>query len=232
MPRSWGRSTLYVYDPQDRTRDFFRLDDLFSQGVIVGTQVTVNTNFFRKPGEHHVGALWKHLDQTDLRSEAPVPEYPYPTVPGFPTKRDAYTIYYGFDQYLGVFPGKRPGIGPNKSPRGWGMFGRASISDGNPTPIEYFLSFGFGGDSRVGCDRGDTWGLGWFYIGASDQFGPVAQAKLGPRDGNGVELFYNLQVTPWLNITPDVQYVRPGVGRLTSREDAAFVYGLRINARL
>ena len=231
MPRKWGLSTLYVYDPQDRTEDFFRLEDLFSKGVIVGGQVTVNTNFLCKPGEHHVGGIWKHLDQTDLRFEAPAPEYPYPTAPGFPTKSDAYTIYYGFDQYLGVFPGKRPGIGPNKKPRGWGMFGRASISDGNPTPLDYFLSFGVGGDSRVGCDRGDTWGLGWFYVGTSDEFGAIPQAALGPRDGTGVELYYNVQVTPWLNITPDLQYVRPGLGRLTSGDDA-FVYGVRLNARL
>ena len=231
MPQKWGLSTLYVFDPQDRTRDFFRLNDLFSKGVIVGGQVTANTNFFRKPGEHHVGALWKHFDQTDLRFQQPVPEYPYPTVPGFPTKRDAYTLYYGFDQYLGILPGNRPGAGPNKKPRGWGIFGRASISDANPTPVDYFLSFGVGGDNRVGGDRGDTWGLGWFYVGASDEFGELPQALLGPRDGSGVELYYNVQVTPWLNITPDLQYVNPGLGRLTSGDDA-FVYGLRLNVRL
>ena len=231
MPRKWGLSTLYVYDPQDRTRDFFRLKDLFSEGVIVGGQVTVNTNFFAKPGDHHVGALWKHLDQNDLRFAAPPPEYPYPVVPGFPTKRDAYTIYYGFDQYLGVFPGERPGLLPTKSPRGWGLFGRASISDANPTPIEYFLSLGLGGDSRLGPDRGDTWGLGWFYVGTSREFGPLPQALLGPRDGTGVELYYNVQVTPWLNVTPDVQYIRPGLGRLTSGDDA-FVYGIRFNMKL
>ena len=231
MPRKWGLSTVYVYDPQDRTRDFFRLTDLFSEGIIVGGQVTVNTNFFCRPGEHHVGGIWKHLDQTDLRLEAPAPEYPYPTVPGFPTKADAYTIYYGFDQYLGVFPGQRPGLGPNKKPRGWGMFGRASISDGNPTPLDYFLSLGLGGDSRVGCDRGDTWGLGWFYIGTTNDYGAIPRAKFGPRDGTGLELYYNVQVNRWLNITPDVQYVRPGLGRLTSGDDA-FVYGLRFNMKL
>jgi porin len=83
----------------------------------------------------------------------------------------------------------------------------------------------------VGCDRGDTWGLGWYFVGTSDEFGAIPRAKFGPRDGTGVELYYNVQVTPWLNITPDLQYVRPGLGRLTSGDDA-FVYGLRLNARL
>lgn len=166
-----------------------------------------------------------------MRFEAPEPQYPYPTVPGFPTKRDAYTLYFGFDQYLGVLPGTRPGAGPKKSPRGWGVFGRASISDRNPTPVDYFLSVGVGGDNRVGGDRGDTWGLGWFYVGASDEFGAIPRALLGPRDGSGVEAYYNVQVTPWLNITPDLQYVRPGLGGLTSGGDE-FIYGLRVNARL
>ena len=138
MPRSWGMSTLYVYDPQDRTRDFFRLDDLFSKGVIVGTQVTVNTNFFCKPGEQHVGGIWKHLDQTDLRIDALPTEYPYPAVAGVPTKRDAYTIYYGFDQYLGVYPGRRPGVGRAQKPRGWGVFWAGFDQRWQPDPGPLF----------------------------------------------------------------------------------------------
>ena len=42
-----------------------------------------------------------------------------------------------------------------------------------------------------------------------------------------MEFFYNYQVTPWLNITPDVQWIRPGASALAT--DNAFVYGLRIN---
>jgi porin len=51
----------------------------------------------------------------------------------------------------------------------------------------------------------------------------------GPRDGSGVEAFYNIQVTPWLNVTPDLQYIRPESGAIA--EDA-FVGGLRINMKL
>jgi porin len=231
LPQKWGMVSGFVYDPQDRTRDFFRLKDLFSEGVIVGGQVNVNTKFFDKPGEHHVGALWKHLDLPDLSFTPPAPEYPYPpATPGVPTIRDSYTLYYGFDQYLKVLPGERRSAGPVKKPRGMGLFGRASISDANPTPIKYFLSLGIGGDSELRQGSGDTFGIGWFYIGASDEFGAAAQAAFGPRDGAGVELFYNFQVTRCINITPDVQYIKPGLGAFTSGDDA-FVYGLRINTR-
>ncbi|MGV3606022.1 MAG: carbohydrate porin [Planctomycetaceae bacterium] len=222
MPREWGMMKAFVYDPQDRTRDFFRLGDLFSQGVILGSEVSVNTNFFGKKGDHHIGGMWKHVQLTDLRFNEPPPGvYPEPTVPGFPTLSDSYTIYYGFDQYLVQY-----GDNPN---RGCGLFGRASISDGNPTPIRHFLSAGFGGYSPVGQQRGDTFGVGWYYVGASSQFGPIPQAVFGPRNGTGVEAFYNFQITPWLNISPDVQYIRPEAGAIA---DDAFVYGVRVNATL
>jgi porin len=221
--------SAFVYDPQDRTKDFFRFKDLFSKGVIVGGQVNVNTNFFSKPGEHHAGALWKHLDLADLSFAPPPPDYPYPPpAPGVPTLRDSYTIYYGFDQYLKVYSGEGRRVGPKKVPRGVGLFGRASISDANPTPLEYFLSLGIGGDSQLRPGRRDSFGLGWFYTGASDEFSLAARNAFGPRDGTGVELYYNFQVTRCINITPDVQYLRPGKGGFTSGDDA-FVYGLRIN---
>ncbi len=222
MPRQWGSMGVFVYDPQDRTEDFFRLKDLFSEGIIVGGEVKLKTNLLRMPGEHHVGGIWKHVDLADLAfSEPPPGQYPYPQIPGVATKSDSYTLYYGFDQYLKVYS--------NEPRRGSGLFGRASISDGNPTPLRYFLSVGVGGDSPMGHHRGDTFGIGWYYVGASDEFGPVPQALFGPRDGTGVELFYNIQATRWLNISPDVQWIKPGGGGIA--EDA-FIYGLRVNMRL
>ena len=105
--------------------------DLFDAGVIVGGEVKLNTNVFDLPGEQHVGGIWKHVDLTDLQFAEPPPgDYPYEPVPGFATLSDSYTIYYGFDQYFKTYSGEPPGMGPNKDPRGWGMFGRASISDG------------------------------------------------------------------------------------------------------
>ncbi|MFN9851089.1 MAG: carbohydrate porin, partial [Planctomycetota bacterium] len=76
-------------------------------------------------------------------------------------------------------------------------------------------------------DRGDKFGLGWYYLGASNEFGPIPQAVFGPRDGTGVEMFYSFQATPWMAISPDVQYIKPEASALA--EDA-FVYGVRINA--
>lgn len=222
MPQEWGTIGTFIYDPKDRTQDFFRLNDLFAEGIIVGGEVKVKTRFFDLPGEHHVGGMWKHVNLTDLRFNEPPPgQYPEPVVPGFPTLSDSYTIYYGFDQFVVQYS--------EKPQKGWGVFGRASISDANPTPLRYFISTGVGGDSPLRCEAGDRFGIGWYYIGASDQFGPLPQFLFGPQDGMGLELFYNFQVNPWLNVTPDIQFIRPDAGAIS---DDAFVYGLRVNMTL
>ncbi len=96
-------------------------------------------------------------------------------------------------------------------------------------PIRYFLSGGIGGYSPVGQKRGDQFGVGWDHVGASNEFGPLPQALFGPRDGSGVEAYYNFQVTPWMNVTPDVQYIHPGAGAIA---DDSYVYGVRASVRL
>jgi porin len=218
--RKWGGFGGFVYDPRNRTADFMQVSDLFASGIIVGGEIKLRTNFFDLPGQQHIGAIWKHDQQTDLRFAFEVPAGSYNTPNGkSPTLWNSYTIYYGLDQYLFRFS--------QKPDRGWGLFSRAAITDGNPNPIHYFLSAGLGGFSPLGQRRGDTFGIGWFLAGASSQFGPVPTALFDPKNGSGVELFYNYQATPWLNITPDVQWLRPGMTSLAT--DNACVYGLRIN---
>jgi len=222
-PQPWGRIAVNVRDPQDRTQDTVGLDNLYAKGVIVTSEVRVTTNFFGLPGDQHVGGIWKGYDQANLNVLlSPPPEYP--VIPGSASRTisDGYTVFYGFDQYVVRYS--------DESDRGWGFFGRASISDGNPTPIRYFVSGGVAGDSPFkGWSRGDTFGLGWYYFGASDEFGPLARRVFAPRNETGVELYYNVQVTPWLNITPDVQYIK---GALSAFADEAFVFGWRVNMKL
>lgn len=158
---------------------------------------------------------------TDLRfSEPPPGVYPETRVPGFPTLGDSYTIYYGFDQYVRVYS--------EDTKRGWGLFGRASISDGNPTPLRYFLSAGIGGYSPFRHRQGDQFGIGWFYTGVSNQSGPLPRTLFGPRDGYGIELFYNIQINPWMNLTPDFQIIKPEAGAIAKMD---YIGGIRLNLK-
>ena len=197
------------------------MNTLFSQGVIVGGEVTLKTNFFNLPGEQHVGGIWKHRELTNLNFNlSPPGQYPESPVPQFATLGDSYTIYAGFDQYFQVYS--------SDSDKGWGMFARASISDGNPTPVQFFLSAGIGGYSPLASRSNDQFGIGWYYVGASNQFGPLPQGLLGIRDGSGIEMFYNIQVNPWMNLTPDFQIVNPEAARIAN---TSYIGGVRLNVK-
>ena len=47
-------------------------------------------------------------------------------------------------------------------------------------------------------------------------------------DGQGVEFFYNIEVRPWLHVTPDYQIIDSGL----KTNDTAHVFGLRVKIDL
>jgi porin len=220
-PREWGGFAAFVIDPQDRTQNYGdRLDTLFSEGVIVGGEVKLKTNFFNLPGQQHVGGLWKHRELTDLRFNLDPSFNPLTEEPRFTTLNDSFTIYGGFDQYFQVYS--------SETKKGWGMFARGSISDGNPTPLRYFLSAGIGGYSPLASRPNDQFGIGWYYTGMSNEFGPLPQRALGIQDGQGIEIFYNVQVNPWMNLTPDFMIINPEAAGIAGR---SYIGGLRMTMK-
>jgi porin len=127
-------------------------------------------------------------------------------------------MYYNFDQYLVVDP-----CDPN---RGWGLFGRAAVSDGNPNVLHWFASLGVGGSSPICCREQDSFGLGWYYIGLSDEIGEIGNRLLLPRDETGVELYYKAVLNKWFEVTADLQVVEPAIRQGAT---TAVVAGLRAN---
>jgi porin len=90
--------------------------------------------------------------------------------------------------------------------------------------VAWFLSFGIGGNSPIACRSADTFGIGWYYAGTSDEIGVVLETLFGPiGDGQGVDLFYNYQVAPWFHLTPNLQVIDPA----RQNVDTALVFGLR-----
>ena len=221
-PQDWGRATIQVFDAKERSNEFMDLGTLFSKGLYVQGEVRVDTHFFDLPGEHHIGFVYKHLVRTlPVAGPAPPGELPPASLQGTGTRHDSYTLYYGFDQYLFHYG--------EDSKRGWGIFGRAAIGDPSPSPLGSFVSFGIGGNSPFGRERGDTFGIGWYFAGVSSSVSPGQRLLLGQGSGNAVEVFYNIQVTPWLNVTPDFQYLTPNASRIAND---SFLFGLRLNTQL
>ena len=236
MPQDWGNISLSVMDPQDRSTDFMQFDTLFSRGSIVFGQVQVDTKFFDKPGEVHLGGFYKNVDEINLQFTPVPPTYPYPPAPPgtpqFLTLPDTYAIFTGFDQYLVTY-------GPpdaRGNTEGWGVFGRAGIADGgtgNPNWGAWHVSGGIGGNSPLRSRRGkgDRFGIGYAYTATSTEFGAIPQALFAPRDAQVIEAYYRYQLTPAIEVTPDVQWVHGMLGGLTGGDDAV-VAGIRLNMKL
>jgi len=226
VPGEDGHLIMWARDPEDRTQDYSP-GSPFSSGVIAGGEVRLRTNFAKLPGHQTFGGIWKGYDQSDLRFALVPPsgQYANGESPTSQTKSDAWTAYYSFDQYLQAYETSTVG-----EERGWGIFGRASISDGNPTPVTLFYSLGIGGDSPIPNRENDTFGLGWFHTVASDEFSEFAQSAFGISDGSGWELYYNVEVLPWLRVTPDVQFLKPGLENLAS--SSVVVGGIRVQLKL
>ena len=174
-------------------------ETLFNDGMLLSAAVRLPTNLFDRPGHHLLGGTWNSRTYTSI-SEAYIP---YPDV-GLPTTRGSWCLYWNFDQVMFV--------DPSDETRGWGPFGRAGIADENTSPIDTFLSFGFGGNVPGRLRRDDTFGVGWYYASTSPRIGPLITSKFGPiGDGQGIECFYNYAVSPAVRITPDLQYVVPSL---------------------
>ncbi len=228
IPGKDGRFVFAAWDPENRIEDFIG-DDLFAEGFILIADARIRVDFWDKPGHQSVGLIWKNFDQPDLRTLGN-PLLPPPLGGPGGTKSESWVLYWGFDQHLQVYSQETYG-----QERGWGLFGRLSLSDGNPNPVRWFGSLGIGGDSPFGSPfhgrKRDTFGVGWFYTGASDEFGPVLTALVDPTDGWGVEAFYNFEIVPWMHLTPDVQLLRPGALN-NFATDLAFVGGFRLKISL
>ena len=95
------------------------------------------------------------------------------------------------------------------------------MADDNTNPIERFYSIGVGGQGIIPGRDKDTFGIGYFYSELSDKL-PSVFDVLG--DGQGVEMFYNAEIRPWLHVTADYQIIDSGL----KTNETAHVFGLRV----
>ncbi|MEO1614657.1 MAG: carbohydrate porin [Planctomycetota bacterium] len=200
-----------VMNPTD-TVETDGFDELFSEGVAISSELRFRTNGFGRPGHQLFGATWSSREFTALGQD------PRIILPNIPVRRSngSWSLYWNTDQALWV--------DPCDANRNWGLFARAGIADDDANPISYFLSGGLGGASP--WREGDSFGLGYYFSGTSDEVGPILETALGPiGDGQGVELFYRAQVTNALSITPDVQWL----SQTRQNIPDAYVMGLRVN---
>jgi porin len=173
-------------------------NDLNGNDIVVVGEGRVRTNFFGLTGHQDFGTSFsnKKFTSIDQRLDRDVIENG-----ALRAEKGSWNIWYNFDQYL---------YEPKKGvDRGVGVFGRLGVSDGNPNFMKFFGSFGVGGKGMFESRPFDQFGLGYYYININS---PTVQGLLQTRDflrnEYGFEAFYNVALTRWALLTPDIQVVR------------------------
>ena len=194
---------LWVYDPTDAVnRTGF--EDPFANGITFRGSVEWPIKVFGLSGHQGLVATYStEPGGTDDLDELLVPPFP----PGFAGIKDTrYYFAYTFDQYI---------YQSTENPQeGFGLFGQVGFSDGNPNRLAWSALTGLGGTGLLlpGRDR-DTWGIGYYYAGLSSDLKLALSPLLELKDEQGIEIFYNFEVTPWFTLGLDLQVIEPAIGK-------------------
>jgi len=130
--------------------------------------------------------------------------------------RDNAGLYLSFDQMLA-----RENAEP-KDNQGLGVFFRYGYAGSKRNDITNFFSLGFQYQGLIDGRDDDVLGIGF----ARGIFSNSADTTYTDDYENAIELYYNAQAAPWLNISPSVQYVaNPGANQAVSD---ALVLGVRV----
>jgi porin len=202
--------SLSVYDPND-TPTTSGFENFFDGATVFGT-VNVPTRFFGLPGHQGLSGTYSTGRYTNLSPSSyldPVDDLAFASAP----KTRSWALAYNFDQAVWASSDD-----PTKV---WGVFGNLGIADDNPNPVRWYASVGVAGANPVRPQ--DTFGVGVFYLGISDELKRSARPVSPLRNESGAELYYNARVTPWFQITPDLQFIRP----FEKNADTAVVLGVR-----
>ncbi len=188
----------------------------FDSGTVTAAEFRLPTRFFQKPGGQLVGATYSTKSFTALSQDPRL--ILGDILQGLPVTLKEHSgsscFYYNFYQYL---------VSDEKDPtQGWGVFGRYGWGDESTNPISNFYSIGLGGKGTFEGRDEDTWGAGYFYSALSDDLGRFISNRF--EDTQGFEIFYNIEVNPWLHVTPDFQVIDPS----NERTDTAYVAGFRV----
>lgn len=188
----------------------------FRSGTVTTGEFRLPTGFFNKPGAQTVGAAYSSKNCTAISQDPRlILRDIFFGLPVNLKEHDGTScLYYNFYQYLFS--------DANDPKRGWGLFGRYGFGDESTNTIHNFYSIGLGGKGTFAGRDKDTWGVGYFYTDISDEFPRIILNRFG--DTQGFEAFYNIEITPWLHLSPDFQVIDPS----NKQANIAYVTGFRV----
>ena len=200
---------VYDGDGQVNTSGF---DTAFHGRTTVGANVRFRTDFLGMKGHQYFGAIYG-FGKYSAQGSSPITDLP-DTLPGVEPKQvnDTWTLFYNFDQQLVS--------DPNNPKRDIGIFSRVGFADTRSSVIKSFYSIGLGGNGLFPSRVQDDFGIGYYYMGFTSE---RVQLILPEDYEQGLEVFYNLTVTPALKLTADLQVIDGAI----NGADTAWVAGIR-----
>jgi porin len=208
--------TFSVMDPNDHSLDP-GLSDLFADGVTLSPGLSLPAKYFGKTAKHSFGAAITTKAYTPFDAIRQIIIPGPPLIPIEP-QRGSWSVNYAFRQYL-----------VERAPRdGWGLFSQVSFADRATSPVTVFFNAGLGGNGMFSGRRRDEFGVSYAYTDLSEDLkADLNLLTLGERPVQAehqVEMYYNAHVVPWLQLTGDLQIIRP----TSSSADPAIVPGVRL----
>lgn len=187
------------------------IENAFSNGVLLYGEYQIKTNFWDLPGHSAFGFVYSNATRRSLEPNWWV-NFPSPPPGPLPTTDNTWTATYRFDQV--VF------VDPCNEKRNMAMLGQFGLADGNPNPVDWFASIAALINGPITTRPNDVLGIGYYHMGLTNR-GVLDALGFGAEDG--VELYYNFQVTPWLHVTPDLQIIDPS----RTVNDTSVLFGVR-----
>ena len=205
-PIEWWYASVGAIDAQADARETglntaFKDQDYFFFVIETGIAPLLDSANGPMPGTYRVG-LWND-PQPKGNSDASK------------NYRDDVGAYLSFDQMF-----CKENSDPEDS-QGTGAFFRYGYANSEKNDVAGFWSFGLQCTGLVDCRDGDVLGVGY----ANDIFSNNASTTYTDDNEDVLEVYYNAQVTPWLNLSPTVQYVADSGGNDTAKD--ATIFGLR-----
>ncbi|MEZ6140822.1 MAG: carbohydrate porin [Zavarzinella sp.] len=197
--------TFTVFDPEERATKGF--ENIYETGVVLVPDLILRGKPFGLPAILNIGGTWSNAEYRSFDPAAYLRVINQvlrgnPAANATPPVEDgSWSVYTNFYQSLWM--------DPCDEKRTWGVFGQFGISDGNPNPIRFVANGGIGGRSMLPGRTLDTFGIGYFYLGLSNNAKALARPFNPQQDEYGVEVFYNYAITPWARLTFDIEIARP-----------------------
>ncbi len=187
--------TFQAFDPNDRTTDYFP-SDLFDDGVNLSLGVAWSGDFLGRPSTLGISGTYSTKERLDLQDFL----LPPGLVAG--TKDGSYAFTLSGSHVFWESP-VHPG-------RGLGVYFRSTIADGNPNPFEFVLVGGISAYGLVPGRAHDVFGIGCSHYQFSSALRFAASPLIEIGSEQAVEGFYNFKLTPWLHLTANLMWIRPG----------------------